>query len=285
MTATSFITLLMQIAPDTDAAFKVYQALSKQPDGQYVLDERGFQSILDTFARHCLHTPSDYAAYKRIVHDMHIAGHAVSLENYTLLLRQLSALAGRLRGDARAFHALGDVVKKVHNALTVEASVRPDTMFWNQLMDTYQRAGCFREAHTVWQSLFISGKFDNASVSIVTDACAFAGAHALVAETFAKVHSMRFPLNQKNWGNWVEGLARVGRMAEATKILCLAMPREGVEPTPEMVRTLLGFAAQHKNKNTETEVHNRLKMYLPKLYNQAVGARRSRAVSDEDVDS
>ena len=96
---------------------------------------------------------------------------------------------------------------------------------------------------------------------------------------------MRFPLNQKNWGNWVEGLARVGRMAEATKILCLAMPREGVEPTPEMVRMLLGFAAQHKNKNTETEVHNRLKMYLPKLYSQAVGARRSRAVSDEDVDS
>ena len=59
----------------------------------------------------------------------------------------VSALAGRLRGDACAFHALGDVVKKVHNALTVEASVRPDTMFWNQLMDTYQRAGCFWEAH------------------------------------------------------------------------------------------------------------------------------------------
>ncbi|KIP02081.1 hypothetical protein PHLGIDRAFT_310669 [Phlebiopsis gigantea 11061_1 CR5-6] len=294
MTATSFITLLMQIAPDSGSALKVYQTLSKHPDGRYTLDGRGFQSILDTFARHCFHKPSDYTAYKRIVHDTHLAGHAVSLQNYTLLLRQLGALADRLRADdddgdddaaGGALGALGAVVRRVHNALTVEASVRPDTVFWNQLMDTYQRARCFRAAYAVWQALFVAGTFDNASVSIVADACAFAGAHALVAETFAKLHAMRFPLNQRNWANWVEGLARVGRIAEATKIVCLAMPREGVEPTPEMVRMLVAFAAQHRDKSTESEVRNRIRMYLPKLYSQTMGTRRSRTAPDEDVDS
>ena len=62
----------------------------------------------------------------------------------------------------------------------------------------------------------------------------------------------------------------IGRstVEEATKIMCLAMPREGAEPTPEMARTLLAFAEKHKDKNLEGEVRNRIRTYLPKLYHQ-----------------
>lgn len=265
MTTTSFLTLLMRLAPDGPRAFKIYRAFYKYPEGGYALDGPGFQSVLDVFCKYGLSRPSFFSLYLAILKDMRLAGYPATVENYTILLRQLGSLAADLGDNPKELAELAFAIRRVHNTLTVEASISPDTILWNQLMDAYQRAGCYQEAYNVWESLYISGKYDNASVSIVIDTCSFAGAFNLVAEIFARLHAAGYSLNQKNWANWIEGLARIGRIEEATKVLCLAMPQEGVEPTKEMARSILTFAAR---RNQESEVRQRIKRYLPRLFDQ-----------------
>ena len=265
MTTTSLISLLMRIAPDAEGALKVYKTLYKYSDGRYALDKRGFQSILDVFSKECFSEPSHYSIYASIVRDMRLAEYPVSVENYSILLRKLGDLAVQSKNDPGKVREFAATIQRVHNAIALEPTIAPDTILWNQLMDTYQRAGCFSEALGVWDSLFISGRHDNASVSVVADACAYAGADAQAASIFGKLYAAGFPLNERNWGNWVEGLARLGRIDEAAKILCLAMPKENVRPTKAMARTLLTFAAR---KNMESEVRQRIRDYVPKLYRE-----------------
>ncbi|EKM48061.1 uncharacterized protein PHACADRAFT_203308, partial [Phanerochaete carnosa HHB-10118-sp] len=100
---------------------------------------------------------------------------------------------------------------------------------------------------------------------VVLDACSHAGAEELAMDVFAKVYASGFQLNQRNWANWVECLCRLGKIDEATKVLCVAMPQEkekGVHPTKEIAQIILNFAA---NQRREEEIRDRIKHYLPKL--------------------
>lgn len=261
----SFIILFIRVSPDADAAYGIYRKLHKFPDGSYALDAKGFEAVLDTFCKVCLtHAPSS-ALYLSIVRDMQLAGYHITPTIYTILLGRLSNLVRRVRGDAKLSEELAFTIRRVHNAITVDASITPDTILWNQLMDAYQRAGCFREAYSVWESLYMSRQFNNASVSVVLDACSHAGAEELAMDVFSKVYASGFKLNQHNWATWVECLCRLGKIDEATKVLCVAMPQEkekGVYPTREIAQSILIFATA---QGREEEIRDRIKDYLPKL--------------------
>lgn len=149
--------------------------------------------------------------------------------------------------------------------ITVDASLVPDIAMWNQLMDSYQRAGCFQEAIQLWKTMFMARKFDHASVSIVTDACAFAGAHQIAVDIYKQLHAANFRLNRRNWVNWLECLCRLGKFDEALKFVCLQMGRDGktVAPDVDVVRLLLKFAIA---ENQVGETRTKLKTYLPDLW-------------------
>ena len=262
----SIIPLFLRIAPDASAAFGIYRQCCRYEDGKYALTELGFHVVLDLFCKLWVTQPEHVDMYMAIMSDLRAAGFPVNVKIYTHILRKLSMLAVQDLGGPSVYQDIAAAVKRVHNAISLDPSLTPDLMMWNQLMDAYQRAGFFKEAYTIWESLLVSRSFDNVSVSIILDACSHAGADKLTIQTFAKLHASGFPLNQKNWNNWLEALCRVGRVSEATKVLCIAIPAmksKEIKATVEMARMILKFATE---LNQQAEVRQRIKYYLPDVY-------------------
>ncbi|OBZ78699.1 hypothetical protein A0H81_01210 [Grifola frondosa] len=256
MTATSMVVMLMRCSPSAMEAFNVYQLVCKPKYGKPVLDQEGYV------------TPDPPSRlYFEIVRDMRTAGFNLSGKVYTIILSQLAHLGSRLASsdDEAARDQLVNSIRRTHNFLTVDASLSPDTAVWNSLMDAYQRAGCFAEAFRVWEMLDLSAQYDEASVSIVLDTCAYAQAYEKAVQIYSKLLESRFPFNLRNWNNWLECLCRLGRVDEALKVLCLEMPnaRPAVEPNEGSVRILLKFASR---ANQEGETRARIKRYLPDLW-------------------
>lgn len=271
MTTASSIILFMRLAPSADEALSAYKVLRLRPDGGYALDQEGFCAVLAAFCKTALTEPNAYAYYAEITRDMRSANCPVSAEVYTVLLQQLANLATKAGQDVNKRQTIADIIRRVHNSITVEASLTPDIFLWNQLMDAYQRAGCFGDALSVWESLWIYRQFNNASVSIILDTCSFAGAHDHAAMIFSKLRTAGFPLNQRNWDGWVECLCRLNRLDEATKVFCTVMPlEEGIKPTPEVARLLLRFARNY----SRDEIREHVKHSLPDVYAQLYPARK-----------
>ncbi|KAI0964020.1 hypothetical protein AcW1_000940 [Taiwanofungus camphoratus] len=268
MTSTSLVVLLIRCSSDFAEAFKVYRLVCRAPDGASALDGEGYIAVLNAF---CKLSPDPTSIpppslYFEIVQDMRVAGHTMTPKVYTILLQQLAILATRLSpDDISALDQLVKSIRRAHHFLSVDASVTPDTVLWNQLMDTYQRAGCFAEAFQVWETLYRSGQHDNASVSIILDVCAYTKAYGKAWQIWARLNDDRFCLNQQNWKNWIECLCRMDVIHEALKEMCLEMGkgRDDIEPDEETARILLRFAS---HTNQELEVRLRLKRYLPDLW-------------------
>lgn len=266
-TTRSFIILFMRVAPDADMAFRFYRKMYRSPDGKVILDQKGFEAVLNTFCELCLNQGQSSGLYLAIVRDMRLAGYGITAVTYTILLRRLSHLLHVARRDRALTAELAASVRRVHNTITVDPTLQPDTALWNQLMDTYQRAGCFHEAYGIWETLYLSQQLDNTSVSVILDACGYAGAAALAINTFAKVYESGFKLNQRNWETWIECLCRLGRLDDAVKVLCLALPKEkakgeGVHPTRAMAKHILQIAA---NQGRQDELRARIRAVLPRL--------------------
>jgi pentatricopeptide repeat protein len=236
------------------------------------IDVKGYAVLLNAFCKMSfgseLSVPSLHY-YFEIVKDMRQSGHEFSLEVYTILLRQLASLATRLASDSNLPEGISDelvtAIRRAHDHLTVDASITPDTIVWNQLMDTYQRAGCFGEAYRVWEMMYLSGTFDNASVSIILDACGYARAWPIATQICLKLLKNGFSFNRKNWNAWVECLCRLGKLNEALKIVCLEMGKghDRVAPDEESIRILMKFAIK---SNQQSEIQSRIKRYLPDLW-------------------
>ncbi|KAI0778367.1 hypothetical protein BD413DRAFT_704848 [Trametes elegans] len=266
--ATSVILLLMTSSSDPEEAFSMYRLIASRPN-QPPLKEAGYSAILDTFCK--LPTwpqgiPST-ALYFEILGDMHKHNVPLGPKVYTVLLAQLAKLATVAAGEAdlATRSTIAQTVARVHNHLTVRPAFAPDTALWNQLMDAYQRAGCFAEAWRVWQSLLAAGQINAASVSVILDACAYARAYDMAVSVYHTLHERAFPMNVRNWNTYLECLCRLGRLDEALKVLCLEMTArgDGVQPDKESVRVLLKFAAK---LDREWEVRSHIKRFLPKLY-------------------
>lgn len=273
--ATSVIIILMDASPTPEEAFRMYRLIA-QPEGDLKkgpkLNEEGYVAILHAFCN--LPTwPNGIPSvqlYFDIINDMRKLRIPLGPKVYTIILAQMARLATAIStDDTAAREAIAKAIARVHNHLNLNPSFTPDTALWNQLMDAYQRAGCFAEACRIWQTLFASVRFNRASVSIILDACAFARAYDFAVRVYAALTEVEFPMNVRNWNTYLECLCRLGRLDEAMKVLCLEMTgrNDGVEPDKESARILLKFAAK---ENRESEVRSRLKRFLPKLYHAVI---------------
>ncbi|KAH9944227.1 uncharacterized protein BXZ73DRAFT_73795 [Epithele typhae] len=254
-TTTSLIIILMRLSATPTEALDMYRALGRPKviGDPPVLHEAGYLAVLSAFCS--LKTwprgiPSP-PQYFEIVMDMQKAGFALASKAYTIILRQLALLAAGLPKtddpDATASRdAVAKAIQRVHNQLTIAAGFTPDVPLWNQLMDTYQRAGRFADALRVWERMFAAGQFSSTTVSVVLDACAYAEAYDAAVRIYTALADTGFPMNVRNWNTFLECLCRLGRLDEAMKVLCLEMVgrEDGVVPDMESVRILLKFAAK-----------------------------------------
>ncbi|CDO72961.1 hypothetical protein BN946_scf185007.g15 [Trametes cinnabarina] len=270
-TTASVLILLMHSSSTPEEAFEMYRIMcvSEQSNGAS-LNEEGYVAVLDAFCR--LPTwpggvPSTQL-YFSIINDMRERGVPIGPKVYTVILAQMGKLAtvALKSGDIVAQETIAKAIMRIHNNVTLNPSFTPDTQLYNQLMDAYQRAGCFIEACRVWQMLFTSGLFSDVSVVIILDACAYAGAYDMAVRIYSMLKDVGFPMNLKVWNTYLECLCRLGKLDEAMKVACLEMTGrdDGVEPDKESVRILLKFAMK---TNQEMEVRGRLKRYLPRVCN------------------
>ncbi|KAF8640518.1 hypothetical protein AX17_000180 [Amanita inopinata Kibby_2008] len=271
ITASSIIVLHMRHATSPAEALNAYRTYRQ------LLDEKGYSIVLSAYSKLTfgdeIHIPS-LTDYFGIVKDMRVSCHAVTVEVYTILLQQLSIIATRLNNQVLVSaenNALADLqsllvttTRRTHDLLTLDAGISPDAHVWNQLMDTYQRLGCFGDAYRVWELMYLSGRFDHASVSIILDACGYAGAWRVAKQIYTRLTKDRFKFNQRNWNTWIECLCRFGQLDDAVKVVCLGMGKDGeVSPDVESVRILHKFS---RKTNQQMEVLLRIQRYLPDLW-------------------
>jgi pentatricopeptide repeat protein len=253
--------LLMRSASSYADAVKIFKRISTSKHGPG-LDAKGYVAILNAFSK-IVYDRRDISPfvehYFQIVQEMQQAGHSLTVEVYTIFLHQLG-LSKTLR-----LHDMYVSVRKIHNRLVLDTSLSPDTALWNQLMNAYQRAGSFIDACRIWDTLFISNQYDNASVSIILDACAFANSWSMATNIRSKLFDAGFLFSQRNWNGWLECMCRLGRLDEAVKLMCMEMGKNQLDVAPdiESVRILLKFA---KGTNHKADVQSYIKQYLPDLW-------------------
>jgi pentatricopeptide repeat protein len=267
ITASSAAVLLMRQSPTPSDALEVYQSLRSS------LDEQGYAIVLNAFCKlsfgDSIRVPS-LSDYFEIVKDMRRAGLSITVEIYTIFLRQLGAVATQLQHlgeDASADLGKQLVVttRRTHDLLTLDAAVSPDADVWNQLMDTYQCLGCFADSYRVWDMMYLSGRFDHLSVSIILAACGRAGAWQVARNICAKLFNDHFSFNLHNWNTWLECLCRLAKLNDALKVACLEMGkgRISVAPDVESARILIKYS---KQANQHEEVLVRIQRHLPELW-------------------
>ncbi|KAH7886117.1 hypothetical protein F5I97DRAFT_1211921 [Phlebopus sp. FC_14] len=261
----SLVVMAMRCSTSFDDALSAYKGIVRRENAAGV-GTKGFRWILHTLSRLSFGEKQALPPiwhYFEIVQDMRRSGLEVTPPIYASLLKRFSRLAEGVSDDL--LYQLSASVRRVHDHLTLDPSITPDTLLWNQLMDTYQRVGLFAEAYRVWQMLLISETYDHASVSIIFDACGYANAWPLAQEVFAKLSARSFLLNKGNWNSYVECMCRVGKLNDAVKTVCLEMGKnqQGVAPNLETICVLMSFATA---TNQQDEVAMRIQRYLPELW-------------------
>lgn len=262
MTVASVTILLMRSSSSYAEALDAFKRISNSRSGPG-LDAKGYAAILNAFCKLAFDRRDVFPSvehYFQIIKEMRRTGHGLTAEVYTILLRQLARGAKVVRpGDLVA------CIRTVHRRLVLDASLSPDVALWNQLMDAYQRAGFFLDAHSVWDMLFISDQYDNASVSIILDACMYADAWSVATRICSRLFEMGFSFNRRNWNGWLECMCRLDKLDEAVKLACLEMGKGQPDTAADAqtVRILLKFA---KGEKRTAEVRSRIKTYLPDVW-------------------
>ena len=291
MTTTSITILLLRSSATPTEAFQAYKQIFRRPDGRPALDAEGYVAVLNvfcrlTFGKGSIHTAIPaWEQYFEIVRDMREAGYPVNAKVYSIILQQLGFAATKIRrsepqavqeedqnqpkaGDVADIPSIQRAIRRIHQILLTDAAVQPDTVAWNTLMDAYQRAGCLRDAYRVWESLWLSRSFDNASISIMADACGHADAHAEAVQIFPRILKSGFKMNTRNWNAWLECLCRLNRVKEAVEVLCNEMGQNGnVEPNEDSIRVVLAFV---QGRLGEGEMKKRIERRYPSLWRSLV---------------
>ena len=265
MAVSALVIVVMRCSSSFDDALKAYKRICKRSNAPG-LDAKGYQAILNTLTQLSFGNDETLPSvwhYFEIVKDMRMAGIEVTAPVYTILLRHLALLSANLPPEE--CDSIAAALRRVHDHLTLDPSFTPDTMLWNQLMDSYQRVGLFAEAYRIWEMLFITERFNHASVAIIIDACGFARSWPMAAQVCLKLSKIGFKFNQRAWNAWVECMCRVGKLDDALKVVCLEMGKDQANVAPDVntVKVLLSFAAR---TNQQDEVMDRIKRYLPQLW-------------------
>ncbi|KAF8913115.1 hypothetical protein CPB84DRAFT_1760378 [Gymnopilus junonius] len=237
------------------------------------LNEHGFHAILQEYCRISfvgdLEVPL-ITQYFSIVNDMRLRKISITSKVYTIILHSIGVMATKLKqvGSAyriSALERLVSTVRRVHDYLTLDASISPDAILWNQLMNTYQRLGCFGDTCRLWEMMYLTGRFDQISVNIMLDACGFAGHLDVAKSMLSKLARMRFALDLRNWNTWIECLCRNGKFDHAVEVVCKEMKQNGLKPTVESIRIILKFV---KRDNIPLSVLRPVSESWPQLWKQ-----------------
>ncbi|TCD62985.1 hypothetical protein EIP91_006167 [Steccherinum ochraceum] len=274
---TSVILMLMHATRRSDEAFEVYRKYYKTPDGDYALDVKGYEAVVNTFCRRNIRARDAHDAtksfaldaeapdhYFAILKDMRDAGYPISPKIYKNLLSRFAALADMvLQDDTETLGRLVTHIRKIHEVITVDGSLIPTTDLWNCLMETYLHVGCFSDAYALWQTMFLRSEFDTQTVNIILDACAQAGADDKAAEIYRKLQNRKFNFNLENWHRWLDHLCRNDKIDEAVKVMCTEMQQTAAsKPTKQSLLIVMKYAGP---KNLGDEVRHRIQRYLPQF--------------------
>jgi len=199
---TSLVILLMRSAGSFAEAFDAYKTVRERT--QIPFQAKGYAAILHTFTtlKFDNRTIPPWQDYFQIVKDMQEDGSPVLPHLYTNMARQMARMAVRANpSDPDYIPNLQKIVhttREVQNLLSINTTVTLDTPLWNQLMDTYQRAGAFEDARRIWDRLFHEKRVDGASVSIIFDACGYAGAGRTPVQLYANLRASGYKLHLRN---------------------------------------------------------------------------------------
>ncbi|KAF8973527.1 hypothetical protein BDZ97DRAFT_1612748, partial [Flammula alnicola] len=214
-----------------------------------VLDQYGFGAVLEEYCR------------------ISFAGDLqVPLITEFFSIVQDMRLQRRPEMDFVALERLVSSTRRVHDFLTVDASISPDATLLNQLMNTYQRLDCFAEACRLWEMMYLTGRYNQISVNIMLDACGYAGNLRMARSILTKLGKAGFKLDLRNWNTWVECLCRNNRFEEAVDVVLFKMGQNGHDPNMQSVRVLLKFVKRSLPVEQAAEVRRRVEAFLPHLW-------------------
>ncbi|KAJ7751295.1 hypothetical protein DFH07DRAFT_532918 [Mycena maculata] len=274
---TSNIVLEMRNCDTLDDAFQYYR--KRRAD----LTEQGYISVLHAFSRMSLRMghPDSLEMYFEMVAEMRQAGFKVSARIYTDILQQFAEIANIRKSQWRRgkeysrnpltpmppkmLADLNAAVHQIHDIMTLDPRVTPQSVVWNQLLDTYQRLENFPAAYRTWQWLFYSGKYGPVAVSIILDACGYAGDLTKAKEIVAQLTSVNYVLNLHNWNTYVECLCRLQQFSDAIKVVTLDMGSitQPVKPDASTITMMLRSADSRVQTNIILQKVRRL---LPELW-------------------
>ncbi|KAJ3516084.1 hypothetical protein NLJ89_g1348 [Agrocybe chaxingu] len=246
--ATSIIVEMRRIG-SFQKAFEFYR------EHRSKLDETGFLAVLREYTR--LSFAGDLEVpliteYFSIVKDMRNQRIAITPPVYTVILYQIGLTAARLgpvHSFTRTHHAmltrLVDTTRRIHDFLTLDASISPDAILWNQLMNTYQRLSCFADAYRLWEMMYLTGRYDQRTINIMLDACGYAGQVQIARSILSKLEKVDFQMDVRNWDTWVECLCRNAQFDAALKVVVVDMKKYRVKPTPATFDIFGRFARKY----------------------------------------
>ncbi|KAF7339321.1 hypothetical protein MSAN_02145700 [Mycena sanguinolenta] len=246
---TSILILEMRRADTLDEAFTRYRKSHSE------LTESGYIAVLHAFSRlsRNLGHPDLLHYYFQIADDMRRAGFRLTDRVYTDILQQLAEIAGqRKRAWQRSNEAsiktnlahpqhpiplnqledLLDAVRHIHNLVSLDKTIEPERIVWNQLMDTYQRLHSFPEAYRVWG--------DDAIV------------REIWSHRFRDLMADNYVFNMHNWNSYVECLCRMGQFSDALEVVFMHMgtSAQPVKPDTSTITIMLKFADTQIQRNT-----------------------------------
>jgi len=227
------------------------------------LDERGFAAVLQAYCR--LSFKGDLQVplitqYFSIVNDMRVQKVPITVKVYTIILHQIGIMAKNSRYDYQVIERLVATTRRVHDFLSLDASISPDAALWNQLMSTYSRLGCFGDACRVWEMMYLTGRYDQITISIILDACGFAGDLQIAYSIRKKLSKAGFVFDLRNWNTWLECLCRLGKFDDAIHVVSSEMGNDGMKPDVESVSIIVKFA---RRASRSQELLSRLQNVLP----------------------
>jgi len=263
----SIIVARMNQADDYTGALKAYKTYRTGLNG------RGYESVLEAFVGMCLQQTQvpPLQMYFSVVKDMKTAGFPVRASVYTILLRVLGQIGTLARRKAEYFALVSQCVsatRRTHDLITLDSSIIPDALLWNQLMDTYLRLSCFGDILRVWDQMYISRQFDNVSVSVVFDVCRLTRAPHLITTTYKRLERENFRFSLNNWHSYIEALCAVGRINDAVKTLCWEMGAKGAQPRLDTANLILHQDVLNRKPHVREQVFERIEKFQPKLYAQ-----------------
>lgn len=264
-TASAVIVMMMKYSDSYTAAFHVYRKLRRP------LDAVGYVIVLDCFCKLDLGPEPSVQYCFDMIRDMRAARVEVNSRVYSIMLRQFARFYTQpdqrrlLAGDSDLYNRVTSSIRRLHDFLTIDGSFTPDVALWTQLMDTYQRLGCFGDAMRVWDSLYLSGQISGPAVSIIFDACGFAGEEEAARQILVRLDKAGYTMHQNNWQAYVECLCRVGNIDEALRVVCIDMAAAGgvIVPNADTAMIVRKFSRRY---GLEGEVNNRIKRYLPEVW-------------------